>query len=454
MINKFDKETAEMRLIREVFHYQSRFLGATMVFKVDFPITENRAFPFLMKDVALLVRSGIRVVIVPGSKEWIDAVLEKYGIKTGAHENERITTEEAIPFVEMAAFHAATRFITELSAGRIDACLGNFVRARGRGVLFGADMQHTGFVEKLLVKPLLKILDSGMVPVLPCIGWSAAGKPYNVSSDELAIAVARELGAVKLFIVTNAEPLSAEHWVIPQGIELDADGSIVRMTPAETESFLAANKRGGGGGISPMGGGVSTDHKTVRNLRLAINALKNGVERVHIIDGHAEGSLLRELFSNRGSGLMIYADDTEAIRPLKTNDVPDVLKLMRPLVENGNLVARTAEDILKRKDDYVVVEIAGAVHACGALHDWNEGQAEIAALASDAAEAGMGDRIVRFLVDRARKLKIKRVFVLTTKSQDWFELHGFTETPVESLPAARRKRYDAERNSKIFALEL
>jgi amino-acid N-acetyltransferase len=203
-----------------------------------------------------------------------------------------------------------------------------------------------------------------------------------------------------------------------------------------------------------MGGGVSTDHKTVRNLRLALNALKNGVERVHIIDGHAEGSLLRDLFSNQGSGLMIYADDTEAIRPLKTNDVPDVLKLMRPLVESGNLVARTAEDILKRKDDYVVFEIAGAVHACGALHDWNEGQAEIAALASDAAEAGLGDRIVRFLVDRARKLKIKRVFVLTTKSQDWFELHGFAEAPVESLPAARRKRYDAERNSKIFALEL
>ena len=455
MINKLGKEAAEMRLIREVFHYQSRFDGATMVFKVDFPVTEDRAFPFLIKDIALLVRSGIRVVIVPGSKEWIDAVLEKYGIKTGIYENERITSEEAIPFVEMAAFHAATRFVTELSGSRIDACLGNFVRARGRGVIFGEDMQHTGFVEKLLVKPLLKILDSGMVPVLPCIGWSASGKPYNVSSDELAIAVSKELGAVKLFIVTDAQQLTSARYIVPEGIEVDADGSVVRMTPSETHSFLVTNMGGGG---APASGEkqrlVSQKDKTVRNLRLALNALKNGVERVHIIDGRAEGSLLRELFSNRGSGVMIYTDDCEAVRPLKTGEIPDVLKLMQPLVESGNLVARTAEDILKRKDDYVAFEIDGAIHACGALHDWNEGQAEIAALASDAVQPGMGDRIVRFLIDRARKLKIRRVFVLTTKSQDWFELHGFTEAPVESLPAERRKRYNADRNSKVFALEL
>ncbi|MDR0637413.1 MAG: amino-acid N-acetyltransferase [Spirochaetaceae bacterium] len=439
------KEVLQMNLIREVFHYQSRFDGATMVFKVDFPVTEGKTFPYLMKDIALLVRSGIRVVIVPGSKEWIDAVLEKYNIVTGYYENERITSEEAIPFIEMAAFHVATKFVSQLSGCRVDSCLGNFVRARGRGVIFGVDMRYTGFVEKLLAKPLLKILDAGMVPVLPCIGWSASGKPYNVSSDELALSVSRELGAVKLFIITSGKPLDQSRFAIPRGIEVDANGSNVRMTPNETQAFLMAN-------IEARR--LSQQESLTQNLRLALTAIKSGVERVHIIDGSEEGSLLRELFSNRGAGVMIYSDDYEAIRPLQTNEIPDVLRIMEPLVETGNLLKRTAEDILKKKNDYVVFEIDGSVHACGALHEWGEGQAEIAALTTDAAQPGMGDRIVRYFLDKARDRKLRRVFVLTTKTQDWFELHGFSETTVDSLPSAKRKLYDYERKSKIFALEL
>jgi amino-acid N-acetyltransferase len=439
------KEVSQMKLIREVFHYQSRFGGAVMVFKVDFPITGDKAFPYLMKDIALLVRSGIRVVIVPGSKEWIDAVLDKYNIVTGYCQNERVTGEEAIPFVEMAAFHVATKFITELSGSRVDACLGNFVRARGRGVIFGVDMKHTGFVEKLLAKPLLKILDAGMVPILPCIGWSASGRPYNVSSDELAFSVARELGAVKLFIVTGDNMIDKNNFDIPDGIETDGSGGVVRMTPAEAQAFLALNT--GSGRLSSQG-------KTAQNVRLALNTIKSGVERVHIINGREEGALLRELFSNRGAGVMIYSDDYEAIRALKTSEIPDVLKLIEPLVESGNLIERTSEDVFKKKDDYVVFEIDGTIHACGALHEWGEGQAEIAALASDSAEAGMGDRIVRYLIDRAKERRLCRVFALTTKTQDWFELHGFAETTVDTLPAAKQKRYDTKRKSKVFALNL
>jgi amino-acid N-acetyltransferase len=439
------QESLQMNLIREVFHYQSRFDGATMVFKVDFPVTENKTFPYLMKDIALLVRSGIRVVIVPGSKEWIDAVLEKYNIVTDYYQNERITGEEAIPFVEMAAFHVATKFVTQLSGCRIDSCLGNFVRARARGVILGVDMRHTGFVDKLLAKPLLKILDAGMVPILPCIGWSGSGKPYNISSDELALSVSRELGAVKLFVITNGKSLDNARFEVPQGIEVDPNGSIIRMTPHETQSFLAANLNARR---------LSQQDKTVQNLRLALNALKNGVERVHIIDGREEGSLLRELFSNRGDGVMIYADGHEAIRALRTNEIPDVLKIMEPLVESGNLLERTREDIFKMKDDCVVFDIDGSVHACGALLEWGEGQAEIAALASDAAQAGMGDRIVRYFIDKAKERKLRRVFALTTKTQDWFELHGFTETTVDSLPAAKRRLYNTDRKSKIFALDL
>ncbi|MDR0602622.1 MAG: GNAT family N-acetyltransferase, partial [Treponema sp.] len=83
-------------------------------------------------------------------------------------------------------------------------------------------------------------------------------------------------------------------------------------------------------------------------------------------------------------------------------------------------------------------------------------QGEIAALATDPSctDAGAGSRIIRYLVDRAKKQGMRRVFVLTTRAHDWFESLGFRESGVESLPAERSKSYDRSRKSKIFALEI
>ncbi|MDR2742030.1 MAG: amino-acid N-acetyltransferase, partial [Treponema sp.] len=138
------EDAVRLDSIREAFAYQNRFAGSIMVFKIDFPVTEDPAFPLLMRDLALLAKSSFRVVIVLGAKERIDAVLKEYGIVSEYAGENRITTGAAIPFVEMAAFHVATRFITGLSADRVDAVIGNFVRARGLGVINGADMEHTG----------------------------------------------------------------------------------------------------------------------------------------------------------------------------------------------------------------------------------------------------------------------------------------------------------------------
>ena len=197
-----DKDQSQVDLIREAFHYQSRFDGSTMVFKIDFPVTLDPLFPSLVKDLALLARTGFRVVIVPGAKEWIDEVLAKYGIVSGYKGKLRITTEEAMPFVQMAAFHTTTRFMTGFSGSHTEAVIGNFVRARGLGVEDGVDFKHTGTVDKFYVDSISRVLELGMVPILPCIGWSPAGKPYNVPSDEIALEAATKLKAIKLFVVS------------------------------------------------------------------------------------------------------------------------------------------------------------------------------------------------------------------------------------------------------------
>jgi amino-acid N-acetyltransferase len=433
-----------MDLVREAFHYQSRFDGSTMVFKIDFPVTEDPLFPYLMKDLALLAKTGFRVVIVPGAKEWIDSVLGEYGIKSRYAGSTRITSAEAIPFAAMAAFHTAARFMTGLSADAVDAVIGNLVRARGLGVVEGIDMEHTGKVDKILTDSIRRILNLGMVPILPCIGYSPSGKPYNVPSDEIALEASVALGAVKLFIVSVHQGLRGGDYKIPENIELDGQGRIVRLTPQEAEAVLELNSRNG------------EPDKPLTELCLALKASRSGVERVHLIDGREEGAVLRELFSNLGAGTMVYADEYEAIRSLKTADIPDILRLMEPLMQQGLLVRRNAEDIQEKKADYVVFEVDGSIHACAALHNRGEGQGEIAAVATDPAytDMGLGRRMVRFLIDRATKQDFRRVFVLTTRTHDWFESLGFKECSVESLPLSRRKNYDQSRNSKIFALDL
>ena len=124
---------SQVDLIREAFHYKSRFEGSTMVFKIDCPVTEDPCFPWLVKDLALLAQTGFKVVIVPGAKEAIDRVLLGQKIASGFNaagdsgEPVRITDAHAMPFVEMAAFHVATRFMTFLSGSQVDAIIGNFV---------------------------------------------------------------------------------------------------------------------------------------------------------------------------------------------------------------------------------------------------------------------------------------------------------------------------------------
>ena len=450
--------SSQVDLIREVFHYQSRFEGSTMVFKIDYPVTEDPGFPGLVKDLALLSQTGFKVVIVPGAKENIDAVLKRHDIDSSYSSSSacdfpvRLTTSQAIPFVEMAAFDVASRFMTFLSGSRVDALIGNFVRARGLGVINGIDTENTGTVDKIYAESLDRILNLGMVPILPCIGWSPSGKPYNVPSDEIALAVSKALKAAKLFIVSVRDGLGANALNLPENMETRPDGSLVRLTPRQTETLIAANSEKAGFN----GAETAPWQRYLWEFKLALWASRAGVHRVHIIDGREEGAVLKELFSNLGAGTMVYADEYDSIRAFHSRDLPDILRLMEPLMQKDILIRRNPEEIQEKKDDYSVLEIDGSIRACGALYDWGEDQGEIAAVATDPmyTDLGLGRQIVGFLVEKARKCRMRRVFVLTTQTQDWFESLGFKEAPVETLPEKKLRVYDRSRKSKVFALEL
>jgi amino-acid N-acetyltransferase len=444
-------DRSQVDLIREAFHYQNRFDGSTMVFKIDFPVTGHPLFPAMIKDLALLSKTGFRVVIVPGAKEWIDAVLAEYGIAAAYKGGTRITSGAAIPFVQMAAFHTAIRFMTGFSGSRVEAVIGNFVRARGLGVVDGIDMEHSGAVDRIFEESLSRVLGLGMIPILPCIGWNSSGRPYNVPSDEIALEAARSLKAVKFFIVSLSGGIRKGRHKLDEGIKTSESGRVIRLTPQEAIRLLELN-----GVAIDADASSNADDKALTELAAAVQASNAGVERVHIIDGGEEGAVLKELFSNLGSGTMIYADEYDSIRGIRSRDIPDMLRLMEPLMKAGILVRRSHEDIANKRDDYAVFVIDGRIRACGALHDWGEAQGEIASLATDpvAADIGLGSHLVHYFIDRARKQNMRRVFVLTLRTHDWFESLGFREASIDTLPEKKRRLYDHARNSQIYALNL
>ena len=431
----------QVETIREVFQYLRQFTGTTFVIKVEYPIIQDTLFPVLMRDVAFLHQVGIRIILVPGAKERIDEILKDYHIEGKTIRGIRVTSHEAMPFIKMAAFDVANRVMTSLAASSINAVIGNWVRARAIGVVDGTDFQSAGTVDRVLTEGLRRVLEDGFVPILPCIGWNSTGRPYNISSNELAVVTAAQIGAEKLFFLTAGTVFRASEFTVPEGVPIAPGGRISNFSLADLERFFQLNQE---------------KEERLELLRMARRACESGVERVHILDGRMEGALLSEIFSNLGSGTMVYSNRYAGIRPMKPTEIIDVLRLMKPFVERGILLPRTEETLAETYQDYIVFEIDDTIHACAALHLYPEGVGEIAGVAVDEqyTHLGVGPKLIGYLLEKAQELGLKRVFVLTVATVDWFLKLGFEEADLSAIPEKKRAAYDLRRRSRILIKEL
>jgi len=437
-----NKLKEDVDLIREVFNYSKRFKGATFVFRIDGSLLDDPLFPSLMRDMALLHGSNIRIALIVGAKNSIDNVLDKYGVKYGFESGVRISSDEAIQFIKMAAFDVSNRVMTLLSAQKVNAVIGNWVRARSMGVINGIDFKKTGVVDRVSIELVKKVQDEGLIPIFPCIGWSGVGTPYNISSNELALKVSEQLGADKLFLLNSFDGIYSEGMIVPESAHINETGRISRLGSETAREFLEKNR-----------------DKTNRNFEcidVAIRACHGGVKRVHILDGRNDGVILKEIFSTLGSGIMIHGNIYESIREMHSRDVTEVYGIMKPLIEEGILVSREEDDIRKRYEDYFLYEVDGSIHGCAALHDFGNGAGEIAAIAVDQSyvHLGIGKKLVCYIMEEAEKSGYKRLFALTTQALDWFEQLGFREGKIEDLPEEKAKNYNRERNSKILIKDI
>lgn len=484
--------------IRDVIRYIERFRGALVVIHIDDGIIASSLFTRHIRDISLLHKAGLRTVIVPAARRRISEVLAKAGMQWKMVHGLRVTSEEAMPLIKMAAFDAAAPVMTALSADRLTAVIGNWVRARGKGVVGTEDYITAGNVERIDKDAVASVLDCGFIPIFPCIGWSTAGRPYNISSVALSCEVAISLKAQKLFFLTNGARITSEHFTIPSILgQTDIAGGIARiaaMNTQELDAFISANSVAPPAANGNMdastadtNGIVDNTHTSVLSLlQVAKDACIRGVGRVHILDGLVDGALPCEVFSDLGSGTMVYSTGYGTIRALIPDDIPAVLSLMRPFVESGRLLPRTGRDILERAEDYIVYELDGGVRACAALHIYSATdapstqanqlnaanasnvagtpnttpsasiQAEIAAVAVDStlSHLGIGPMLIKCLTDRAHKAGADSIFILTTQAADWFEQLGFAADTIDSIPPSRRAKWSPSRGSKVYRLFL
>lgn len=426
----------QVEQIREVFSYIHRFKDSVFVLRVHSGLMDHPQLPQLISDLALLHENGIHIIIVPGARKQIDQILKAHQVDTEDCRGVRLSSAKAIPFIKMAAFDVCNRIMTLLSARGKNALIGNWVKARSLGVIDGVDYQFTGVVGKVQTESISKALKEGYIPIFPCIGWNDTGDAYNISSDELAGSLSITLKSKKLFFIEDKTAFTSPELQLPEGLLREEEGRISKLTVDKAQALLDINPE--------------LEERSV--LSQALKAAETGVDRVHIVNGAIEGVILKEIFSNLGIGTMVFANIYEKIRPMKFEDIPGVLSLMSPLIEKGLLIHRNSKELEEEILDYVVYAVDDIIHGTAALHTFENKEAEIAGLAVDTQyiKLQIGQRLIRYLLERAEKQNIKKVFVLTTQAYDWFLKMGFKPGVLEDLPESKRRGYNHNRNSRIL----
>lgn len=197
----------------------------------------------------------------------------------------------------------------------------------------------------------------------------------------------------------------------------------------------------------------------VDELLQAAAVCRRGIPRVHLLDGLHRGVLLDELFSEEGVGTMVHADSYREIRPLKVDDIPELLSMIARCVVDSKLVVRTYENILEKLQSYYVYTLDDTIVGCVALYPFPENHcAELGCLfiKKNYEGHGYGKAMCHFIEQKARALGFEWIFAISQSAVAYFrDRLGYDELSREVLPASRRAALEASgRSSAVFGRSL
>ena len=420
---------------REILRYVPRFRDRVFVIAIDGAVVEHENFPNLLLDISLLRSLSIQVVLVHGAAHQVKRYAEMLKVDASDLDGLGITDTETLQVAITAANRVTHEILEGLLANDLRAACPNAVVAHPKGILGGVDHLLTGRVERIDVGFLQTLLEKDIIPVIPPLGCDGVGNSYRLNSDAVAVEVAKALRAIKLIYLTS------------EGGVRGPKGEIVRqMTVQEAEVFLKKHR-----------GELSRDSTT--KLDHAIRAGREGVERIHIIDGGVQEGLLGEVFSNEGIGTLIYANEYQSIRPAQKKDLRAVFALIQQGVKSDELVKRTRADLEKQIHEFYVFEVDRNPVACVAMHQYPEQQkAELASVFVDDryANQGIGVKLISYVENLARNKKFAELFCLSTQAVNYFvQKAGFRLGTPDDLPPLRRERYEQNgRRSQVLVKSL
>lgn len=426
--------------LRDVAPYIHSFRGKTFVIGFAGELVQKGGLEALIQDVAMLHAMGMRIVLVHGSRPQVQEQLDlrkvtsRYG--TGAMSGYRITDPAALECakeasgelrLDMEAAFSQGLPNTPMAGSRISVISGNFITARPVGIVDGVDFMHTGLVRKVDSESIQHSLANNKIVLMSPLGFSPTGQAFNIAYEDVATATAMAIKADKLIFLTEYNGLT------------DKSGALIKeFSLHQLEEHI--------NGLTL----ADADLKVL--LQNAIRAIKSGVSRVHLLPHDRDGALLEELFTHDGISTMIAASDIEHLREANLDDVGGILQLIEPLEDEGILVARGRDVIERDITHFSVIEHDRVLFGCAALFTYPNGLGELSCLAVDpeAQESGDGERLLKRIEARARAQGLKKLFVLTTRTEHWFLKRGFVRATVDDLPPERKELYNWERKSMVL----
>jgi len=290
----------------------------------------------------------------------------------------------------------------------------------------------TGEGRRIDTEAIQQRLDDGDIVLISPLGYSPTGEIFNLTVEEVATQVAVRMSAVKLIFLMDTD-----------GVRNGRRQLLSDLSTREAEALLARPAK------------LAPDVRIY--LPAAIRACNNGVKRAHLISRHHDGALLLEFFTRDGVGTMLAATALAHIRNATIDDVGGILAIIEPLEEQGVLVRRSRERLESEIERFIVAEYDNHIIGCAALYAFlDERVGELAALAvhPDFRREGYGESLMSEIEQRARRLKLAKIFVLTTKTAHWFVERGFRPGTVADLPQQKQALYNYQRKSQVYVKAL
>ncbi len=287
---EMDRVMQKAEVLIEALPYIQKFNRKIVVVKYGGSAMSNEELQRnVIQDVTLLKLVGFKPIIVHGGGKAISSWVNRVGKESRFVNGLRVTDEETMEIAEMVLGRVNKNLVTMVQELGVKAV---GISGKDGGLLKvdkkyadGEDIGFVGEIREVDPKVLYDLLEKDFLPIVAPVGLDDGFGTYNINADDAACAIAKAVGADKLVFLTDIEGLYRDI--------NDKSSFISRLTAGQAEELI----KGGliGGGMLPK-------------LSNCTSAVRNGVNRVHILDGRIPHCLLLEIFTNQGIGTAIIQD--------------------------------------------------------------------------------------------------------------------------------------------------